>query len=157
MASSSVFSSGSAHDPTERAGELAARRIWKLLEEGRTRTGFSRSAFFTQVLRVWDALLRPMDLDEYLNTLCVGIENAMPQIIQAFHELQQEAIAHYLDVLGIVYMLAGVRANAGEEYTPWSLVRLLVRLHMVDFTPPAPGDPPRTFYDPCCGSGTLLL
>lgn len=148
---------GSASDPTERAGELAAQRIWNLLEEGRNQTGLSRSTFFTQALRVWDALLRPIDLDEYLNTICAGVESAMPQITRAFHELQDEAIDHYLDVLGIVYMLAGVRANAGEEYTPWSMVRLLVEIQMVHFVPPAPGDPPRTFYDPCCGSGTLLL
>ena len=157
MASSLVSSLGSAHDPIERAGELAAQRIRKLLEEGRHQTGLSRPAFFVQALRVWDALLRPLDLDEYLNTICVGIENAMPQITQAFQVLQMEALDHYLDVLGIVYMQASVRANAGEEYTPWSLVRLLVRLQMTHFVPPAPGEPPRTFYDPCCGSGTLLL
>jgi hypothetical protein len=157
MPSSIASSLGSTQDSVERAGELAAQRICNLLEEGRNQTGLSRSTFFTQALRVWDALLRPIDLDEYLNTICVGIESAMPQITQAFHELQVEAIHHYMDVLGIVYMLAGVRANTGEEYTPWSMVQLLVRLQMDNFVPPAPGDPTHKVYDPCCGSGTLLL
>lgn len=134
-----------------------AEQIEHLLEEGRSRTSLSRSAFFTQSLRVWDALLRETELDEYLNTICVGVEKAMTQITQVFDLLLAEATAHYLDVLAVVYMRYGLRANSGEEYTPWDLVQLMVRLTMHDFVPPAPDDRPCIFYDPCCGSGSTLL
>ncbi len=135
----------------------SARRIERLLEEGRAHTTLSRAAFFTQALRVWDAMLRETDLDEYLNTICVGVEQAMTQIVQAFELLLAEATMHYLDVLALVFLLYGLRASEGEEYTPWDSVQVMVRIAMRDFRPPAPGDPPCTFYDPCCGSGSLLL
>jgi hypothetical protein len=143
--------------PAKKSAFKVAEHIADLLEKGRTHTNLSRSAFFTQALRVWDAMLRETDLDEYLNTICVGVEKAMDQLIRAFELLLAEATAHYLDVLALLYMLYGLRANAGEEYTPWDIVQLLVRITMFGFIPPEPDDPPRTFYDPCCGSGSMLL
>ncbi len=143
--------------PAKNTAFKIAERVESLLEEGRAHTTLSRSAFFTQALRVWDAMLRETDLDEYLNTICLGVEKAMTQLTQAFEILLAEASAHYLDVLALVYMLHRVRANNGEEYTPWDIVQLMVRLTMRTFIPPEPGDSPRLFYDPCCGSGSTLL
>lgn len=134
----------------------AAESIVRLLDEGRARTGLSRHPFFTQALRVWDATSRLADMDEFLNEACVGVEKAVGEIGKAFAELSYQAARNYYDVLGMVYMLAQL-GSKGEEFTPHDLVRLLVRLNLEGFTPPPPGGPPLTIYDPCCGSGSLLL
>jgi hypothetical protein len=134
----------------------AAQSILRLLDEGRARTGLSRHPFFTQALRVWEATSRLADMDEFLNEACVGVEKAVGEISQAFSELLYQASRNYHDVLGMTYMLAQL-GSRGEEYTPTSIARLLVRLTMGDLTPPPPGGPPLTIYDPCCGSGSLLL
>jgi len=134
----------------------AAQSILSLLDEGRARTGLSRHPFFTQALRVWDATIRLADMDELLNEACVGVEKAIGEINQAFGELLYQSSRNYHDVLGIVYMLAQF-GSKGEEYTPHSIVRLLVRLNLQGFTPPPPEGPALSIYDPCCGSGSLLL
>ena len=143
------------HDEETR-GLKAAQSIIRLLDEGRARTGLSRHPFFTQALRVWEATSRFADMDEFLNEACVGVEKAVGEISQAFAELAYQASRNYLDLLGMVYMLAQL-GSKGEEYTPPSIARLLVRLTMGRFTPPPPNGPPLTIYDPCCGSGSLLL
>lgn len=154
---SSDFSRSFSNSSAKHTAFKRAEHIEHLLEEGRSRTSLSRSAFFTQSLRVWDALLRETELDEYLNTICVGVEKAMTQIVQVFDLLLAEAVSHYLDILAVIYMRYGLRANSGEEYTPWDLVQLMARLTLHDFVPPAPDDQPCTFYDLCCGSGSTLL
>ena len=134
----------------------AAQSIIRLLDEGRARTGLSRHPFFTQALRVWDATSRLAEMDEFLNEACVGVEKAIGEISQAFDELVYQASRNYHDVLGMTYMLAQL-GSKGEEYTPTSIARLLVRLTMGGLIPPPPEGPPLTIYDPCCGSGSLLL
>jgi hypothetical protein len=134
----------------------AARRILALLDEGRAKTGLSRHNFYTQALRVWDATLHLADMDEFLNVACVGVEKAIDQISRAFSELLLQASRNYYDVLGLVYMLAEL-GGPGQEYTPFDLVRLLVRVSMEDYPWPEPGSAPIKIYDPCCGSGSLLL
>ena len=136
----------------------SAERIIALLEQGRAKTGLSRSDFFNQVLRVWDAELRLADIDEFLNVVCVGVEAAMSEIALAFEELFIQASSNYHDVLGATFMLANLSwKTVGDEYTPWDLVQLVVRLTLINFKPPQPGDRPITVYDPCCGSGAFLL
>ncbi|HEY7418771.1 MAG TPA: N-6 DNA methylase [Ktedonobacteraceae bacterium] len=136
----------------------SAQRIITLLEQGRAKTGLRRSDFFTQTLLVWDATLQQADMDEFLNVACVGVEKAMHEIALAFEELFSQAMDNYYDILGATFMLAHLAwKDVGDEYTPWDLVLLIVRLTMSDFTPPQPDDPPITVYDPCCGSGAFLL
>lgn len=136
----------------------AAQRIIRLLRQGQSKTGLSLSQFFHQTLQVWDAELRQADIDEFLNVACVGVEKGMTEISLAFGELFAQAMDNYHDVLGATFMQAGLAwGSVGDEYTPWDLVQLLVRLTLSDFKPPQPGDPPITFYDPCCGSGAFLL
>ncbi|SRR5579875_621105 len=135
----------------------SAQRIITLLEEGRAKTGLSRTDFFTRALLVWDATLRQADLDEFLNVACVGVEKALREIALAFDELFAQALHNYYDILGATFMLAHLAwKDVGDEYTPWDLVQLVVRLTLAEFQPP-PGDPPITIYDPCCGSGAFLL
>jgi len=136
----------------------SAQRIITLLEQGKAKTALSRSNFFTQALLVWDAMLRQADMDEFLNVACVGVEKAMSEIALAFEELFAQAVKNYYDILGATFMLAHLAwKDVGDEYTPWDLVQLVVRLTLIDFRPPQPGDPPITVHDPCCGSGAFLL
>lgn len=138
--------------------QQAAQRIIKLLEQGQSKTGLSRSQFFTQALLVWDATLRQADMDEFLNVACVGVEKAMHEIALAFEELFIQAVDNYCDILGATFMLAHLAwKDVGDEYTPWDLVQLVVRLTLIDFKAPQPDDPPITVHDPCCGSGAFLL
>ena len=134
-----------------------AERLNALLEKGRAKTTLSRSDFYAQTLHVFDATLQQVEMDEFLNVACVGVEKAMDEISDVFQELLLHAIDQYYDLLGVMYMLAQLRWSRGEEYTPWDIVQLIVRINMTHFVPPTSKGQPYTFYDPCCGSGSLLL
>jgi hypothetical protein len=157
-ASSAKFSRSSSPSSSVVPINQAAERIIALLEQGRSKTGLDRHRFFSQALLVWDAELRQADMDEFLNVACVGVEKAMHEIALAFEELFVQALDNYYDILGATFMLARLGwKDSGDEYTPWDIVDLVVRLTLSDFKPPQPGDPPITMYDPCCGSGSFLL
>ena len=146
-----------ASSPGQRSVFKTAERLIAVLESGRAKTALSRSAFFTQTLHVFDATLQQAEMDEFLNVACVGVEKALDEISEVFTELLMQAKDNYYDLLGVMYMLAQVRWGSGEEYTPWDLVRLITLLNLQGFTPTIPCTQPYTFYDPCCGSGALLL
>lgn len=70
-----------------------------------------------------------------------------------------------IDLFGDAYefLMSMYAANAGkssgEYFTPQEVSELLVRLTLIDFNNPGKGNKKniRTVYDPCCGSGSLLL
>ena len=85
--------------------------------------------------RLPDALLR--QLLEHYSRINLGHQAAPASTLG---EACEDLIKRFAD---------GTRKNAGEFYTPRSLVKLLVRL-----LDPKPGE---AIYDPACGTGGLLL
>jgi len=130
------------------------RELFKDLERLSHRSGVSRNQAFEDWLTAMTcALGRPLMEDEYLAMVERHKEGAkrnrgidlMPQMFAKLTNIMEDTRD---DILGDLYQGAITYGEAGQYMTPMPIAQLMARLT---------GDRGVTVYDPCCGSGRMLL
>src|SRR5258708_6319382 len=84
----------------------AGQKIHNLLEKSRASTGFHTYEHYHRVLGVWEAVLRQVGMDQWLEA-CRGMEFGLGPLAEALAILMEQAAFHYQDILGAVYMELG--------------------------------------------------
>lgn len=139
----------------------ATAKILRLLEQAAAKTGYHNHQIFDKALQVWTALSTDpqlVDMNHWLNEVCVGIERGLSPLVEAYWALLESASWCYEDVLGSVYMDLWVsNGRTGQFFTPMHLARAMAEVTLADLSPRSPGDPPYKICDPCCGSGVMFL
>lgn len=135
----------------------AIQQIIKLLDLSRASTSMHTFEHFCRALGVWQSMLRLDPMGPWLEA-CRGLDYSMQPLVAALAILMEEASWNYYDIIGGVYMeLGGTDKRFAQYFSPWSVAEVNVRVTLGNFKPPAPGEPPLTFYDPCVGSGVKIL
>jgi hypothetical protein len=136
-------------------------KIIRLLERSGATTGYHIYRLFDKALQVWEALSTDplkVDMDHWLNDVCVGIERGLGPLEEAYWELLESASYGYEDILGSVYMELWIsNGKTGQFFTPIHLARAMAEMTLCGLAPLSPGDAPYKLYDPSCGSGVMLL
>ncbi len=130
------------------------RELFQDLERLSQRSGTSRNQAFEDWLTAMIcALGRPFMEEEYLAMVERHKEgekgkrgiDLMPQMFAKLAHIVEQTRA---DILGDMYQGAITYGEAGQYMTPESITQLMAELT---------GDRGVTVYDPCCGSGRMLL
>lgn len=136
-------------------------RIIRLLDKSAAKTGYHNYQIFDKALRVWTVLStdpQKVDMNYWLNEVCVGIEHGLGPLEEAYYELLESALFWYEDVIGSVYMDLWIsNKRTGQFFTPMPLARAMADMTLAGIQPRYPGDAPYTICDPCCGSGIMFL
>ena len=129
----------------------------KLLQQSRIKTQYSPSEHFNRSVRIWEAVLRRAEMDEWLE-LCKGMKRGMEPLAEALTRLIVHASYSFEDVPGLTYMELGLGDfYKGQYFTPFSIAKMMVGMLLHGFKPPAPGEPPFKMHEPACGSGIMFL
>ncbi len=109
------------------------------------------------------------DLDTNNNRLGATVNERNKKLLNILTHIADLKLGSYkdntIDVFGDAYeyLMAMYASRAGksggEFFTPQEVSELLARLTLIDFNDPNKGDKKKInkVYDPCCGSGSLLL
>ena len=120
---------------------VVVRQVIKLLQQSRVKTHFSISEHFNRSIRIWEAVLRRAEMDEWLE-LCKGMERGMEPLAEALRQLSEHASYSFEDVPGLVYMELGLGdVYKGQYFTPFSIAKMMVGMILHGFKPPAPENP----------------
>lgn len=133
-------------------------KLCDLLDEAGRRAGVSRGQAFEDFLACTVCALsnRQME-DEYLSVVRKGYgegergRRGIDTLTQAFATLINLMEETRKDILGDLFQGGITYGEAGQFLTPEQLCRFMAALN-VDETQPQP-----TAFDPCCGSGRMLL
>ena len=132
--------------------------VIKLLDQSRARTHYSSSEHFNRSVRLWEAVTRRAEMEEWL-PLCDELWLGLDPLVEALAWLMRHAMYSYEDALGLIYMqlhLGDVRK--GQYFTPFAVARMMAEMTLHDAQPPyGPSGPPLSFYEPACGSGIMFL
>jgi len=134
------------------------QRLCDLLDEAGRRAGMSRGQVFEDFLACTVAALsnRQME-DEYLAVVGKGYgegerdRRGIDTLTQAFGTLIDLMEETRKDVLGDLFQGGITYGEAGQFLTPEELCRFMAALNVDETQPDA------TAFDPCCGSGRMLL
>lgn len=143
--------------PLPQTEQAAVQAIIKLLDESRAPTYMHTFEHFSRALRVWESALRLDPMAQWLEAT-QGLEFGLEPLAQALAILMDQAQRNYYDIIGNVYMELGQGDKRfGQYFTPWGVAKMMARMTLSDFKLPEPGEPPLTFYEPCVGSGIMIL
>jgi N-6 DNA Methylase len=143
--------------PLPQTEQVAVQAIIKLLDESRAPTYMHTFEHFNRALGIWESALRLDPMAQWLEATR-GLEFGLEPLAQALAILMDQAQRNYYDIIGNVYMELGQGDKRfGQYFTPWSVAKMMARMTLSDFKPPEPGEPPLTFYEPCVGSGIMIL
>lgn len=134
-----------------------AAHIIRCLDASRATAGMHTYEHFRRSLGVWDAALRQVPMESWLEA-CRDLERGLQPLCEALALLMMEASANYEDVLGAVYMEMGQGDKRfGQFFTPSPVARCMAEIVLTGLELPAPGEPPLKIYEPACGSGVMFL
>jgi len=135
-----------------------SQQLCDLLDEAGRRAGVSRGQVFEDWLTCSVCALSNRQMEqEYLAVVRKGYGEGEPgrrgidTLTQAFGTLIDSMEKTRKDVLGDLFQGGITYGEAGQFLTPQELCRLMAAMN-VDETRPA-----ATVFDPCCGSGRMLL
>ncbi len=132
------------------------RAIVRELESIQAHSGESLDRIFRWWLDVIEAALKQVP-DEEFHRITRKNNRAVEAMVRALGELMLAAQEGYQDVLGPVFEAVGASSDGlGQFFTPRPVCQLLARMQLEGATPHEDGSP-ITIYDPCVGSGGMLL
>jgi N-6 DNA Methylase len=140
------------------SASAAVQEIIKRLDRSRASTYMHTYEHFSRALGVWESVLRLDPMAQWLEATR-GLEFNLEPLAEALAILMEQAAQNYYDLLGGVYMQLGQGDKRfGQYFTPWNVAKMMAEMTLADgFKPPGPGEPPLTFYEPCVGSGVMIL